>query len=1069
MITKSSFERKTAEFRYSAMLLGNSKSIQAGTSPHPSDPKMMKQYPRFARPFLGISPLVIVGSLVLVGRELPAQTATKPPLGGESQPIVTLSPFVVEDAADTGYAARDSLAGTRTRTPLADIASQVSVFTKELMEDLSLHGLEEAYMYSTNVDAFREGFVDNGAEQGAVKGVTTNGAGNRSRGMADLTNTRDFFPTSINTDRYNMGRMTIASGPNAILFGLGSPTGVADTSTKSAEFRNTYSFGSTYTKFDGYRIETDLNRTLVKGKLAARFAALRGNDRNFRPGTSDLSERYFGTATYKPFAKTTIRASVESVDRTTSGATMLLPRDYVTPWWDAGKPGFNNSGLLAASTTTAQVTAAITAQKQTGMLTTEGASLTYVQGGTGINADSLQNLAMTAKTQGAQLQPGVAPQDGAGKWSVYRPDIVDPRFNGVGPSWANNVRGTIRNAFVEQEILKNLNVELGFYSEEQTQRLGGLTTGASLNIIEVHADPNLYLPNGAPNPDFGRPYVESACNASITYIKSNNARASLAYSPDFRNRPGWLKFLGHYNFGALYERWNYQTKFQSGAVITLDNPSAFSTATRNSAIDTGRNLFTRYYLTPGTLVRPLAPLISDPLHFAEPLAMTLPNGEKVAYQKWSLPGGVQPATGSRQMTDSMVFNGQGYFLQDRVLLYGGYRQDAVDRATSLTDDARVRGPWLQANGTVANTGLYPGIENARFTDWNFSQTGHSFCWGAIARPLSWLQFHYSRSENFAIQTAVSFTPFGDPMPGSNGVGKDYGFSITAPGGKLMLRVNLWENNQLHGSQANDATTAGFRTQILAIEQRILDVAPATPMLGVDLNKYGVLGYPLTANLEGKGMDIELVANPTPSWRAMLSAGKQGSRTELDGDWMRWVNDRQPTWRTFGRGWDVETISATSSMTVHQYYDNWAAAYRDPLLATNGRIVNNQRKWRANLLVSHDFTQGFMKGWSLGGGGRYRSAPYVGYPIKTLASGQVVLDLNRPYLGADEKYVDAFARYSLRRVPFFGERGRAKFQVNVRNLLDVGPVAVMDRKIDGSPKVYRFVAPREIIFSFDVSL
>jgi hypothetical protein len=1016
-----------------------------------------------------------LGGIVLRGPSLPAQALppTSPAPGPEA--AVTLSPFVVEDSRDSGYAARDTLAGTRTKTPLADIASQVSVFTKELMEDLALRGVEEAYMYSTNVDAYREGFVEVGSEIGAVRGVTIPGVGNRSRGMSDLTNTRDFFPTSFKTDRYNMSRMTIASGPNAILFGLGSPTGVADTSTKSAEFRNAYSFGSTYTNFDGYRLETDLNRTLVKGRLAGRFAALRENNRSFRPGTSDLSERFFGTFAFKPFAKTTIRAGVESIEQTTSAATMLLPRDFVTPWWDTGKPAFNNGSLLAASTTTAQVTAAITAQRLTGLVIPEGTGFTYVQGGTGMNADSFQNLTMTATTQGAHLQSGVAAQDSATKWSFNRPEIVDPRFNGVGPSWAVNQRGTIRHAFVEQNILKNLDLELGFFSEGRVMRNGGLMTGGSLNVIEVHADPNLYLPTGAQNPDFGRPYVESTCNASITYIKSSNARATLAYSPDFRNRPGWLRFLGHYNFGALYERWNYQTKFQSGNVLTLDNPSVFSTAARNNALDAARTLRTRYYLTPGTLVRPLSPRISDPLNFTEPLVMTLPNGEQVAYGRWGLDGAFNPPTGSRQKTDSTVVNGQGYFLRDRVLVYAGYRQDAVDRAGALTDAARVRKPWIQANGTVANMGLYPRVEETQFMDWNFSETGDSFCWGAIARPLSWLQFHYSRAENFAIQTTMRFAPYGESLPGSNGVGKDYGFSITAPGGKLMLRVNLWENNQLRGSVASDATVAGFHTGFFSIERRILDVSPQTPMLGIDLNRYGntaatfTMNYPLTATLEGKGMDIELVANPAPSWRAMFSAGKQESRTQLDGAWQRWADDRLPVWRTFGRGWDVETITDTSAQTVHEYYNNWVAAYRDPLLATNGRITSSQRKWRANFVVTHDFRKGFMKGWTLGGGGRYRSAPYVGYPVKTLASGQKVLDLNNPYLGADEKYVDAFARYALRSVPFFGERGRAKFQVNVRNLLDDGPITVTDVKIDGSPKVYRFQAPREIIFSVDVSL
>jgi outer membrane receptor protein involved in Fe transport len=1027
-------------------------------------PAVMKKNLHVLPPLCYRFPLSIsLGWIFLGGPLLSAQTATEPPAARGPETTVTLSPFLVEEARDSGYAARDSLAGTRLKTPLADIASQVSVFTPELLEDLALHGPDQVYMYSTNVDTVHEGFTDEGGDNGATRGAIFLNNGNRSRGMTVLTNMRDFFPTSFATDTYNSSRITIASGPNAILFGLASPAGVVDTSPKRAEFRDAYSFGTSYTNVDGYRLEADLNRTLFKRKLAGRFAALKNNDRTFRPGTTDVNNRYFGTLTYKPFARTTVRASVESINRLASRASMVLPRDYITPWWDAGKMGFNNRGITSA-TPVAQVNAAIAAQGLQGLVIPFTARLTYVYGGTGVNRDSLLNLINTVRTNAAHLQPSVPTENSTPAWSLNRPDIVDPRFNGFGAGVAVEQRGTIRNVFLEQEILKNLVMELGFASEAQRQRLGSFYRPEVLNI---EADPNQFLPDGTANPDFRRLFVETDSSGSITYTKSSNARATLAYSPDLRNRSGWLRHLGHYNFGTLYEVWNTENKSQTLRLTTQDNLSHFSAATRNNALDANRIFNSRYYLSSGDLSRPAGARFGNALSFAEPVALSLPSGEQVTYRMWSQDGGFGPGAGTKQKTASTVVNGQGFFLNERLLLYAGYRHDTVDRAQSLTAASRTRKPWVQTNGTVANMGFYPNVEETQYVDWDFSETGESFNWGAIARLLSWFQVHFSDSENFAVQSNTWFTPFGVSIPGSNGKGRDYGFSVRLPNNKLLLRVNRWKNSQVNGRPANLIVV--LRNAPISIEQRILEIAPTTPKLGLDLERYGSDSYQVTNTLAATGMDVELIANPSDSWRALINLGKQETVTQLDDTWWRWVEQRLPTWQSLGSGWNIQSISNTNSTTIRQVYEQWVAAYRDPLIATNGSVTDNQRKWRANAVVSHDFREGFMKGWTLGGGGRYRSAPYVGYPVKTLPAGQRVLDLTRPYEGADERYVDAFARYTFRRLPFFGQRARAKVQVNVRNLLDAGGITVMDVKIDGSPKVYRYQTPREIIFSLNVSL
>jgi hypothetical protein len=81
----------------------------------------------------------------------------------------------------------------------------------------------------------------------------------------------------------------------------------------------------------------------------------------------------------------------------------------------------------------------------------------------------------------------------------------------------------------------------------------------------------------------------------------------------------------------------------------------------------------------------------------------------------------------------------------------------------------------------------------------------------------------------------------------------------------------------------------------------------------------------------------------------------------------------------------------------------------------------------------------------------------------------VADLNRPYQGDDELYFDVFARHVIRRVPLLGQRARARIQLNIRNLFDAGGITLLETKSDGTPKIYRYQLPREIILSCTVTL
>ena len=91
--------------------------------------------------------------------------------------VIQLSPFEVSAEKDTGYRASGTLAGTRLRTELRDVAASVSVITKEFMQDIGANNLEGLLTYTTGDSS---GFL-NGRRLlddviAAVLGLATDGA-----------------------------------------------------------------------------------------------------------------------------------------------------------------------------------------------------------------------------------------------------------------------------------------------------------------------------------------------------------------------------------------------------------------------------------------------------------------------------------------------------------------------------------------------------------------------------------------------------------------------------------------------------------------------------------------------------------------------------------------------------------------------------------------------------------------------------------------------------------------------------------------------------------------------------
>ena len=186
----------------------------------------------------------LCSALLALSLPLPAQEAPAADSSVEdAEEIIQLSPFEVTAEDSDGYSASTTLAGTRVRTDLRDIAASISVVTAEFLEDTGSHNNQGLLVYTTGteVGGLFGNFSGVSAGQGPSesKNLVEPSSNTRVRGLSSADNTRDYFQSDVPWDSYNVERVDLQRGPNSILFGVGSPSGIINNTTTPAIFKDT--------------------------------------------------------------------------------------------------------------------------------------------------------------------------------------------------------------------------------------------------------------------------------------------------------------------------------------------------------------------------------------------------------------------------------------------------------------------------------------------------------------------------------------------------------------------------------------------------------------------------------------------------------------------------------------------------------------------------------------------------------------------------------------------------------------------------------------------------------------
>ena len=293
---------------------------------------------------------LLVTLFIFAQTPLVAQTATPagdpPDKDAAEKEVLVLSRFVVTPEEDDGYRATSTLAGTRLKTDLKDIASAISVVTSEFMRDTASKNSEDLLLYTlgTEIGGVRGNFggLGDGQTPSEAGVLLRPNALNRVRGLSAADNTRDFFLTDIPWDSYIVDRIDVQRGPNAILFGLGKPGGIINAATDQAIFKDAISLQTKVGSYGSYRGAIDVNQVLIPKELAIRLEALHDHTYYRQDPAYNRDGRIFGAVKYDPQwlvkrgIKTSIRASYEKGDIDANRPRTLPPGDAITPWFRTG-------------------------------------------------------------------------------------------------------------------------------------------------------------------------------------------------------------------------------------------------------------------------------------------------------------------------------------------------------------------------------------------------------------------------------------------------------------------------------------------------------------------------------------------------------------------------------------------------------------------------------------------------------------------------------------------------------------------------------------------------------------
>ena len=170
--------------------------------------------------------------------------------GGIDEQDPGRSGVIVVTGTRQPYGAEETSSATRTDTPLQDVPQSISVVTERQIDDQAMRSIADVVRYLPGMTI--------GQGEGHRDQITIRG--NNS--------TADFFIDGLRDDiqyyrpLYNLERVEVLRGPNAMIFGRGGGGGVVNRVTKQPVFETRFGGSASLNTFGAWHADADINLAL---------------------------------------------------------------------------------------------------------------------------------------------------------------------------------------------------------------------------------------------------------------------------------------------------------------------------------------------------------------------------------------------------------------------------------------------------------------------------------------------------------------------------------------------------------------------------------------------------------------------------------------------------------------------------------------------------------------------------------------------------------------------------------------------------------------------------------------
>lgn len=940
----------------------------------------------------------------------------------DAEAIIELSPFTVSTSTDAGYRATETLSGTRLRTSVDNVGASIDILTEDFLRDVAAVDMNEAIDYVGNVSTWAQSGSNDSNDNREWWSVPYT-----ARGFQGDSVMTDFFSrTEFSTDSYNTESLTVSRGPNAVLYGVGQPGGIINSSSKRAMFGR--DFLNVSTRFDsqgGRRVALDINHELVPGKLGFRGATVYSDKGDYLKPSKDLRKGIYGALTWKPTETTSLTFNHESAIHDRISRSNNLPYDGVTPWLNAGRPTDPEFGLP------------IDTSSGSGMDRLTGSNRIVVIAG---QTFPIMNFRNSARSEYIEIPGHFDPSAVRNQSFTEDTWIISPHVYLGGENVTIDYDLANSTLVLEQKLIDNMYLELAYNQSEVSYdflrfgRHGG----------HIFVDPNEQLPDGSPNPYVGLPYFEIDRSEMMSDEKARKTfRATLAYEFDL-NGDRDLGF-GRYNLFGMFESYEMDNIF-SGVLRNINSTPlpGFSSSWSNSQNRIRRRTYLNSSITPNDAVgtydtwsNSLDPIDQD--------------GVKSLWARTGAPRDI------REARETAVAAVQAHYWKapagyDRISLMYGYRYD--DTTSSSASFGRTSNGVYEGTNFSHNNPTYDELFTAA-TEFGTPGTPGTTADGTgtysiMLRPTANLTFYYNFSDVMIAADALKGNIYGQPNPPTLGDTHDFG-----------VRFNLLEN-RLAGSltyfatAANDQLVNNIRGDIGGrLEDMFRAIDPSHKYALLDERWHGL------RTDETEGLEFQLVGNIN-NWRARLSISQQNtiilSQLPIVD---KFVAEYDAFW-TQNKDTLLEDQSDPNERTVGDAYALVKAEIAN-YHSLEGSAPSAQREWKANLTLNYSFTEGLLDGFGVGGGYRWEAADTIGYQVDPVTK---IVIADKPFKGDAINRLDGRISYKFKMF----EEVDVRLQLNVQNVLDDTTPFVRNAVDDGTGNPhygrYQIKAPRTYIISMD---